>query len=191
MSSITYRQASALIAVPFAQPFVDAIKKLIPHGYRTYQEYDKTWTVYLPYVTEARRITLLYFPETEERNKHVFDGAADEQTRREAEAEERRQRFEQEQHYSRYEERSYDPFGHQRGGSSGYGSNAQDASGATKTDKTYETLGVTPNAPQEVVQAAWKALSRKHHPDITKDNGEKQRQLNDAYDEIKKRKGWT
>lgn len=48
----------------------------------------------------------------------------------------------------------------------------------------YSVLGIAPDAPQEVVEAAFKALARVHHPDVSKakDGGERMRQINRAYE---------
>lgn len=39
----------------------------------------------------------------------------------------------------------------------------------------YDNLKVAPNAPKEVIRAAYKALSQKHHPDRNGDSSESQR----------------
>lgn len=56
----------------------------------------------------------------------------------------------------------------------------------------YSTLGVAPDAPQEVIQAAYRALSRIYHPDVPKTgNSIKMQRINSAYEvvgDVKKRK---
>lgn len=50
----------------------------------------------------------------------------------------------------------------------------------------YSVLGVAPDAPQEVVQAAYRALSRIYHPDVPKTgNAEKMKKINRAYEVLK------
>jgi len=50
----------------------------------------------------------------------------------------------------------------------------------------YSVLGVAPTAPQEVIQAAYRALSRIYHPDVPRTgNAEKMKKLNRAYEVLK------
>jgi DnaJ-domain-containing protein 1 len=58
------------------------------------------------------------------------------------------------------------------------------ANGATDA---YAVLGVRPDAPREVVEAAHKALARTHHPDRGGKTADMQR-INAAYQEIAKRR---
>jgi hypothetical protein len=51
----------------------------------------------------------------------------------------------------------------------------------------YATLFVVEHAPLEVVQASYKALARKYHPDVSGDRN-KMAELNEAYDLIKKKR---
>ena len=54
----------------------------------------------------------------------------------------------------------------------------------------YEVLGVSPNASDDEVKAAYRALARKYHPDNYSDNPlselaqEKMKEINEAYDTI-------
>lgn len=48
----------------------------------------------------------------------------------------------------------------------------------------YELLQVSPEASQEVIEASWKALMRKHHPDKGKGNTEIAKKLNEAHDTL-------
>jgi hypothetical protein len=57
--------------------------------------------------------------------------------------------------------------------------------------QAYETLGISPNAPDEVVKAAHKALARKHHTDTNKDPNDKTiNKINAAFETIKEIRGW-
>ena len=59
-----------------------------------------------------------------------------------------------------------------------------------KGDKEYELLGVTSAASDDEVKSAFRKLAAEHHPDRAKDNGEKFRQLKDAYEALKKLRGF-
>lgn len=56
----------------------------------------------------------------------------------------------------------------------------------------YEVLGVNPNATDDEVKQAWRALARKYHPDKYRDSdladlaSEKMKEVNAAYEEIQK-----
>lgn len=57
-------------------------------------------------------------------------------------------------------------------------------------DDPYAHLFVMATAPKEVVDAAYKALSRKYHPDAGGGDDEKMKLLNVSLDVIYKDKGW-
>lgn len=59
-----------------------------------------------------------------------------------------------------------------------------------KGDKEYELLGLTPEATEDELKSAWRKLAAEHHPDRAKDNGEMFRQIKDAYESIKKLRGF-
>lgn len=48
----------------------------------------------------------------------------------------------------------------------------------------YEVLGVRPDAPQSVVEMAYKGLSKERHPDMEGGSHEAMKELNDAYKRI-------
>lgn len=55
-----------------------------------------------------------------------------------------------------------------------------------KAPTYYSTLGVSTDCPQEVIQAAYRALSRIYHPDVPKSgNAEKMKKINAAYEVLK------
>lgn len=166
MATITYRDVDAKIEVPFAQPFVDAVKARIPSDFRRYEPHNRTWFVYVPYIEEARRLCALYYPELQELNREAFDEREERAKARREEDEARRQ---------------------QAYGSRGYG-NPQQANPHAENDP-YTRLHVTRDAPKEVVDATYRALARKAHPDAG-GSTQAMQALNAAYDEIKREKGW-
>ena len=55
-------------------------------------------------------------------------------------------------------------------------------------DDPYKILGVSPNATDEEIKAAYRSLAKKYHPDRNPGDAEaakKMQQINDAYDRIK------
>lgn len=59
-------------------------------------------------------------------------------------------------------------------------------------DDPYEILGISPNAPDEVVKAAHKALAKKFHTDATgkSDDDKDMKQVNAAFEKIKEIRKW-
>lgn len=57
-----------------------------------------------------------------------------------------------------------------------------------QSDPHYSTLYVMPNAPACVVEAAYRALAKEHHPDRGGSTATMQR-INDAYDAISRKRG--
>ena len=59
-----------------------------------------------------------------------------------------------------------------------------------KGDKEYELLGITKEASDDEVKSAFRKLAAEHHPDRAKDNGEKFREIKEAYESLKKLRGF-
>lgn len=59
-------------------------------------------------------------------------------------------------------------------------------------DDPYEILGISQNAPDEVVKAAHKALAKKYHTDATGKAGDDKdmKKINAAFEKIKEIRGW-
>jgi DnaJ like chaperone protein len=59
-----------------------------------------------------------------------------------------------------------------------------------KGDANYAALGITPEASDDEVKSAYRRLAAEHHPDRASDGGEKFRQIKDAYEALRKLRGF-
>ncbi|MFT3708581.1 MAG: molecular chaperone DjiA [Archangium sp.] len=59
-----------------------------------------------------------------------------------------------------------------------------------KGDKNYDVLGVTAEATDDEVKSAYRRLAAEHHPDRSTDGGEKFREIKDAYEALRKLRGF-
>lgn len=59
-----------------------------------------------------------------------------------------------------------------------------------KGDSYYRVLSVTSDSTDDEVKSAYRRLAAEHHPDRAKDGGEKFRQIKDAYEALKKLRGF-
>lgn len=53
----------------------------------------------------------------------------------------------------------------------------------------YAVLGLVPSASDEVVKAAYKAMMKRHHPDVAGGDDETAKKLNEAYEKIRNARG--
>jgi hypothetical protein len=60
-----------------------------------------------------------------------------------------------------------------------------------KQNNPYNVLEVSENAPDEVIKAVYKAQARLHHTDLNKIEDSKMREINAAYEEIRRLRQWT
>lgn len=59
-----------------------------------------------------------------------------------------------------------------------------------KGDSYYKVLNVTSDSTDDEVKSAYRKLAAEHHPDRANDGGEKFRQIKDAYEALKKLRGF-
>ena len=59
-----------------------------------------------------------------------------------------------------------------------------------KGDHEYELLGITREATDDEVKSAFRRLAAEHHPDRAKDDGRRFREVKDAYEALKKLRGF-
>ena len=187
MAAITYEKHRAVLEVPYNQAFVDALKLAVPSGYRSWQDTSRQWIIYQPHVATARKLAKLYFGDgLVERDYENFEFAEaarkardendrfrdmyreNEELRRRAEEFQRRYAHSQNRQREDEYQRSYPGA---TGSSTGW----------------FAALFVTPSAPFEVIEAAYKALARLYHPDNGGDTA-KMQEVNAAYAALKKAK---
>lgn len=54
----------------------------------------------------------------------------------------------------------------------------------------YQVLGLRPEAPRVVIEAAYRALAKASHPDTSRGDGETMREINAAMVVIRRQRGW-
>jgi DnaJ like chaperone protein len=59
-----------------------------------------------------------------------------------------------------------------------------------KGDQEYELLGITRDATDDEVKSAFRKLAAEHHPDRARDDGKRFREVKDAYEALKKLRGF-
>lgn len=176
MARLRFESHRVTIETPYAEPFVLALKTRIPRGCRSYDPRLRTWTVFRPYVDEARRLAHLYF-DIEELDAETYDDyEAAEQAREQAEREAERQR-------------AASDWANRLG--------FQNPDTCDPEEHPYDVLYLREDAPRHVVEASYKAISIACHPDRAKYHGLSpdraetlQKRANVAVATIKRRKGW-
>lgn len=180
MAKITYKPGRVELETPYVQMFVDDIRT-IPYTSRNWVPERRVWIVWDPYVAMAVQFVNTYYPNAEV----VGQPSESDYSRWKREhAEDQKKEQERQRKWDYDRRRGYEY------GSGGYrsGNTSQTSSGGSD----HQTLYLTPEAPEQVVKAAYKALAILLHPDRSSDpNATRQMQnVNAAYDRIKKAKGW-
>lgn len=88
-----------------------------------------------------------------------------------------------------------------RGGSSSRGSSRSSSSSRSSLDSAYATLGITPDSSYEDARRAYREMAKQYHPDRLRAQGlpegmvekatRRMAEVNSAWDEIRKAKGWS
>lgn len=187
MPKLTYEAHKVVIASPYLEGYVSALKQ-IPSSCRDYKPHDRTWTVFHPYIDEARRLVYLYFPPNEivEIDYDIFTDA------QEADAKRKRDREEARSNQGRRQSNPFE-FG-SRESSTTINLNPDTAD---PTTDPYTVLYLHPFAPRQVVETVYKTLAKLYHPDHAKQTGKDEvastrsmERINVAYETIKTRTGW-
>jgi hypothetical protein len=177
---------------PFSAAWVDAIKQIIPQGRRKYG--NKVWEIDLQYYTCVKAIT-----------EHIFgsgyiDSTGGVSAPQTSEWKERWDVWKETERKSEYQQKNY----YEKKETCEHGFPAKTCIFCTIDQKAnqqrsrqepprnraggsshHDTLFVTPNAPKEVITAAWRALCSTHHPDKG-GSLESMQKINEAYNALKK-----
>jgi hypothetical protein len=170
------------IWAPFHQEFIEDLKSQIPSHSRRWDPNERCWRVDCYWFGNAQLLLPVYYPDLD---RHYTDRAIRmcEQIARDEDKEER---------YNKKQQKKKKP---NRQRSKRKRSNKKTKSRAREPeptypeDEAYKVLGVDPEAPDEVVKAAHKALARKYHPDLGGDE-KRTKKINDAFETIKEMRGW-
>lgn len=179
MATLTYHPGRVDISTPFNQLFIDHLKSEIPGPYRAWDPEYRLWKVYGRFVSEARRITLVHYATVTEVNPENRDqpGPREDPFR---------------QRRSEYSGRASDETGDEdlftraRRNWRDSQQAASDRAATRAASGDHAVLGVMPDAPIEVIEAAYRALAKKHHPDRGTGDTAKMQEINQAYARIKR-----
>jgi len=192
------------IWTPYDPDFVHSLKVEVPKRSRRWDADERCWRVDAYWFGNAQRLLPEYFPDIE---RYYTDRAikmCEEIAQQDLDEEKLRADQERE---DREEERVKRPRRKNKNrrarGDSGTKRKSRKKKRQEDTDDEYDqytspdavnrhytTLGVLKDAPEEVVKAAHKTLSRKYHPDLG--GSEKQmKKINEAFEAIKEHRGWT
>jgi hypothetical protein len=177
MPRLIYGRGKVTIETPYNAAFVDALKSRITPQSRSWDQIDKHWVVWEPYVLHACELVKVYYANVIEENPELlnqsknYGGSGYGQSNRNS---------------GYYDGTRYYNFGsgqwEQRASS---GSSSAGASSA-RPSTDHAVLFVTSDAPKQVIEAAYKALARLYHPDVPGGDNAKMERLNVAYERIKK-----
>lgn len=193
------------IWTPFSESFVKELKRRIPKHARGWDADERCWRVNTYWFGNAQALLPEHFPDLErsytgrairmceqlahedereaENQNEIDDDEPEEETPRKRQQKPKRSSGYTSKRKSRnnHEEEEAPPKKRK--------SNSKtDDEPKSKDDKAYAVLGVSPDAPDEVVKAAYKALARKHHTDLG-GSEEKMKKINEAFEHIKELRG--
>lgn len=192
------------IWTPYNEDFVVSIKRQIPKHARSWDQDERCWRVDTYWFGNAQQLLPQYFPDMErhytnravrmcenlarDHEKEEFDkngpsgGVKEEPPKKKPKkkpnntrpkTKERKGQFVDDEEPTPQKKRNAD-HGHK----------------ASPLNEHYKVLGVSPDAPDEVIKAAHKALARMYHSDLGGDP-KKMAKVNTAFEAIKEQRGWT
>ena len=184
------------IWTPFSEDFVKELKRRIPKHAREWDRDERCWRVNTYWFGNAQSLLPECFPDL---NRQYTDRAIRmcEQLARDYEREEfakdgpnnepDEEPAPKKPQKKKKSNKKKTREGHFVGDDS---THRDDDEPRSKNHGPYRVLGVSPDAPDEVIKAAHKVLARKYHTDLGGDE-EKMKQINSAFEEIKELRKWT
>lgn len=183
------------IWTPFKDGFISELKRQIPKHSREWDENDRCWRVDTYWFGNAQRLLHDHFPDLERvytnRAIRMCEQLAHED---EQETEQVHEVHEEPEQPRRHRKRKSTKKA-AKARSCGFVDDAEEDEEPKRKRKKadsspYTVLGVSPEAPDEVIKAAHKALARKYHTDLGGDE-KKMKQVNEAFEKIKEIRAWT
>jgi hypothetical protein len=157
---------------PYDEGYKDELKEIVPCYFRSWDKKEKCWRVNVDWFGNVQRLLKKHYPNV----KRVYTNRALRMC--EQLVEEEREETERNK-YNNYHDSDSDSW------SPSYNRN----------DDPYEVLGVQKTAPDEIIIAAYRAQARMHHTDMhksddTKSDDTKMKQINAAFELIRKDRQW-
>ena len=181
---------------PFNEDFIEDLKKQIPRHARRWDPDDRCWRVDCYWFGNAQVLLPRCYPDldrhyTERAIRMCEQIAAEEEDEERFEEEEKKKKKKRAATRKKARQRTKqrtkkrEPKKRRR-----YEDEKSQPTPEPPGTEAYRVLGISPDAPDEVVKAAHKVLARKYHPDIGGDE-KKAKEINGAFDLIKELRGWN
>jgi hypothetical protein len=191
------------IWTPFSEAFVKELKRRIPKHARGWDGDERCWRVNTYWFGNAQALLPEHFPDLErfytdrairmcEQLAHEDEREAESDIDDEPEEEAPPKKQQKPRKSSRYTSKRKvrdEPEEEEAPPKKRKSNSKTNDEPKSKDAKAYSVLGVSPDAPDEVVKAAHKALARTHHTDLGGDE-KKMKQINEAFEYIKELRGW-
>lgn len=205
------------IWTPWNEGFIKELKRQIPKHARGWDDNERCWRIDTYWFGNAQRLLPEWFPEIDRSYTNRAIRMCEQLSREDEQEAEAKSRIEDEpepprrQKKQRKSKKSNDNgSGHRRTEKTETRSGRfvddeakEDEPQKRKKKKSepddehsgrhtspYKVLGVSPEAPDEVIKAAHKALAKMHHTDLG-GNEAKMKAINEAFETIKEQRGWT
>jgi hypothetical protein len=184
---------------PFNEDYIEDLKRQIPRSARRWDPSDRCWRVDCYWFGNAQALLSKHYPHLD---RHYTDRAI-RMCEQIANDEEQEERFEEEEKKKKKQKAAARKKARQRTKQRAKKRDTKRRRRYEEEDEpdpprehpgheAYKILGISPDAPDEVVKAAHKVLARKYHPDNQAEGNEKKaKEINGAFDLIKELRGWN